>query len=62
MRFNRFSGTYGAAMYANKYPENVGRFVLDAVLPGGIVSLTYCEYWQTSQLIIFRMRIEQSGT
>jgi pimeloyl-ACP methyl ester carboxylesterase len=35
------SGTYGAAMYANKYPQNVGRFVLDAVFPHGVVSLLY---------------------
>jgi pimeloyl-ACP methyl ester carboxylesterase len=44
MRFNQLSGTYEAAMYAKKYPENIGHFVLDAVLPGGIVSLTYCEH------------------
>ena len=31
-------------MYANKYPGNVGRFVLDAILPAGIVSLMYCDF------------------
>jgi hypothetical protein len=32
-----FSGTFGGAMYANKYPENVGRFALDAVFAPGLV-------------------------
>lgn len=32
-----FSGTFGGATYANKYPENVGRFALDAVFAPGLV-------------------------
>lgn len=34
------SGTVGGALYASKYPEHVENFVLDAILPRGIVSLS----------------------
>ncbi|KIM77254.1 hypothetical protein PILCRDRAFT_12233 [Piloderma croceum F 1598] len=32
-------GTFGGATYANKYPENVGRFALDAVFAPGLRNL-----------------------
>ena len=34
------SGSYRAAQYATTFPEHVGHFVLDAVVPRGLVSRT----------------------
>jgi len=32
-------GTIGASIYAKKFPRHVGRFVLDSILPRGLVRL-----------------------
>lgn len=37
----RASGSYRAQHYAVKYPKHVGNFVLDAVVPPGMVRQTY---------------------
>lgn len=39
-----FSGTFRAAKYASMYPNRVGRFVFDAVVPHGRVNTALCFY------------------